>query len=173
MSIVECEIPAISVLDHGVVKAAYFRDSYRAPLSLTSSSVVEIFFGIFGHHPLWMKFLLIARNSIASACGLNVPKVSEIMNPEVRRSYVVGDSIGPWPIFELTGNELIAGRDNRHLDFRLSVLMEMNAGTASVVVSTICTVHNTFGKVYLFFITPFHKWGVRWLISRAINAGRL
>ena len=173
MSIVECEIPAISVLDHGVVKAAYFRDSYRAPLSLTSSSVVEIFFGIFGHHPLWMKFLLIARNSIASACGLNVPKVSEIMNPEVRRSYVVGDSIGPWPIFELTGNELIAGRDNKHLDFRLSVFRETDGETASVVVSTLCTVHNACGKLYLFIIIPFHKWGVQRLMAKAIIAGRL
>jgi len=173
VTIVECEVPSTSVLDHGVVKAAYFRDSYRAPLSRTSDSVVDIFFGIFGHHPLWMKLLLIARNGIASFCGLDAPKVSEIMNPRVRSSYIVGDTIGPWPIFELTKNELVAGRDNKHLDFRLSVLTEPDAEAGSVVVSTICTVHNSFGKVYLFFIVPFHKWGVRWLISRAVGAGRL
>jgi hypothetical protein len=53
------------------------------------------------------------------------------------------------------------------------VLRVADGGTASVVVSTICTVHNAFGKVYLFSIIPFHKWGVRRLIANAIIAGRL
>jgi hypothetical protein len=45
--------------------------------------------------------------------------------------------------------------------------------TASVIVSTICTVHNLFGKIYLFVIVPFHRVGVRFLISNAMAAGRL
>jgi hypothetical protein len=85
----------------------------------------------------------------------------------------VGDKIGVWPIFALTETELVAGRDNKHLDFRVSVLKETDGGTASVVVSTLCTVHNAFGKLYLFVIIPFHKWGVRRLMRRAIMAGRL
>jgi Protein of unknown function (DUF2867) len=173
MTVVECEIPSASVLDRRVIEAAYFRDSYRAPLSHASASVVDIFFGIFGHHPAWMKLLLIVRNRIASACGLDAPTASEILNPEIRSSYRAGDRIGVWPIFTLTETELVAGRDNKHLDFRLSLLKETDGGNASVVVSTICTVHNAFGKLYLFFVVPFHKWGVRRLISQAIAAGRL
>jgi len=38
---------------------------------------------------------------------------------------------------------------------------------------TICTVHNAFGKIYLFFIIPFHRHGVRSLMSRAVAAKRL
>jgi hypothetical protein len=91
----------------------------------------------------------------------------------MKRSYSVGDKIGVWPIFFLTETELVAGRDNKHLDFRLSVLRSTDGEIASVVVSTLCTVHNAFGKLYLFFVIPFHKWGVRRLISNAIIAGRL
>jgi Protein of unknown function (DUF2867) len=46
------------------------------------------------------------------------------------------------------------------IDFRFSVLKAMD-GDATSVVSTICTVHNVFGKIYLLFIVPFHRMGVR------------
>ena len=173
MTIVECEIPSASVLDRRVIETAYFRDSYRAPLSHTRASVVDIFFAIFGHHPVWMKVLLIVRNRIASFCGLDAPTASEIINLDIKSSYSVGDKIGVWPIFNLSETELVAGRNNKHLDFRLSVLRETDGEIASVVVSTLCTVHNAFGKLYLFVIIPFHKWGIQRLISKAIIEGRL
>ena len=173
MPVVECEIPSSSVLDRRLVEDAYFRDSYRAPLLNTRSSIVELFFAIFGHHPTWMRIALIVRNRIAYLCGLDAPTASEISNLEVKSSYSVGDKIGVWPVFTLTDSELIAGRDNKHLDFRLSVLKEAGGASASVVVSTVCTVHNRFGKIYLFFIVPFHRWGVKLLMSRAAKAGRL
>jgi hypothetical protein len=173
MAIVECDIPSTSVLDRREIDAAYFRDSYGAPLSRTRASIVDIFFAIFGHNPMWMKILLIVRNRIASWCGLDAPTASEIIDLEIKSSYSVGDKIGVWPIFAVTESEIVAGRNNKHLDFRLSVLRVADNETASVVVSTLCTVHNWFGKLYLFFIVPFHKWGVQRLISNAIVAGRL
>jgi hypothetical protein len=173
MAIVKCDIPAVSMLNRRLIENAYFQDSYRAPLSRTRASVIDIFAGIFAHHPMWMKILLIVRNRVASFCGLDAPTASEILHPRFRSRYVVGDKIGVWPIFFLTETELVAGRDNKHLDFRLSVLKVTDGATAGVVISTVCTVHNTFGKVYLFFVAPFHKWGVQKLISNAITAGRL
>ncbi len=173
MTVMKCDIPCASVLDRRTIEVAYFRDSYRAPLSHTRAGIVEIFVGIFAHHPMWMKIALIARNRVVSLFGLDAPTASEIINVEVKSSYRVGEKIGVWPIFALTDTELVAGRDNKHLDFRLSVLRETNGEAANVVVSTICTVHNRFGKVYLFFIVPFHKWGVQRLLSNAIIAGRL
>jgi len=174
MAIVECDVPDTSILDRRLIRAAYFRDSYRAPLLVTRASMVEIFFAIFGHHPVWMKLVLILRNRVASLCGLDAPSTSELLHPGVRSGYAVGDKIGVWPIFAITENELVAGRDNKHLDFRLSVLKEQDTGGAgSVVVSTVCTVHNRFGKIYLFFVVPFHRWGMRQLLSRAIVAGKL
>jgi Protein of unknown function (DUF2867) len=173
MTLVKCDVPLASALDRSVTEAAYFRDAYRAPLSCADASVIDIFFSIFGHRPLWMKLLLIIRNKIASLCGLDAPTTAEIIHPDIKSRYQVGDKIGAWPIFFLSETELVAGRDNKHLDFRLSVLKVTDRETMSVVVSTICTVHNTFGKIYLFFIVPFHKWGVQWLISNAIKAGRL
>ena len=173
MAIVECEVPVASVLDRQLVDAAYFRDAYRAHMCRPNATVVEIFFAVFSHHPAWIKWALRIRNRIASACGLDAPTADEIMNQQMRPAYEVGDKIGPWPIFALSPNELVAGRNNKHLDFRLSVLREPHGAAASTVISTICTVHNVYGKIYLFFIVPFHKWGVKQLIARAIASGRL
>jgi hypothetical protein len=92
------------------------------------------------------------------------------VNREIKESNTLSSTE---PLFALTATALVAGRDNKHLDFRLPVLKVTEGVTTSVVVSTVCTVHNLFGKVYLFFVVPFHKWGVQWLISKAISAGRL
>src|ERR1700730_2953384 len=163
MHVIECEVPSSSTLSRELIGNASFRDSYRAPLTRPELGVVEIFFALFGHTPLWMKFLLIARNAAARLSGLEAPTVAEIMKPAVRSQYRVGEKIGPWPIFYIDENEIIAGRNNKHMDFRLSVLKAIDGDAISVVVSTVCTVHNVFGKIYLFFITPFHRHGVRTL----------
>ena len=44
--------------------------------------------------------------------------------------------------------EIVAGRNNKHLDFRMSVLKTVDGEKMNVAISTICTVHNLFGKIY-------------------------
>lgn len=173
MHVIECEVPPSSALSRDLIENAHFHDSYSAPLARPELGVVDIFFALFGHTPLWMKLLLIARNAAAGVFGLEVPTVAEIMKPAARSEYRAGEKIGPWPIFFIGVNELVAGRDNKHLDFRLSVLKAVDGDASNVVISTICTVHNVFGKIYLFFIVPFHRLGVRSLMSNAVAAKRL
>src|SRR5262245_40180943 len=87
MNVVECDVPSRSMLDRGFIEHAYFRDSYRVPLSRSELGIVDIFFGIFAHHSLWMKLLLIIRNKFASLAGLDAPTASEILHVEsVKRS---------------------------------------------------------------------------------------
>jgi hypothetical protein len=173
MHVIECDVPPTSALSRDLIRTAYFHDSYRVPLARPGLSIVEIFFALFGHMPRWMKALLIIRNALARRFGLEAPTVAEILKPTVRATYGVGDKIGPWPIFHISDNEIVAGRNNKHLDFRLSVLRVRDGGAEGVVVSTICSVHNVFGKIYLFFIVPFHRTGVRSLMSNAMAAKRL
>jgi len=173
MNVVECDVPSGSMLGRELIEHAYFRDAYRAPLSRSELGIADVFFGIFAHHPLWMKLLLIVRNKVASLAGLDAPAASEILHVEIRDRYAVGEKIGVWPIFSLSDDEVVTGRNNQHLDFRLSVLKVRDGDGASVVVSTICTVHNLAGKLYLFFVVPFHRYGVRKLLTNALAARRL
>jgi hypothetical protein len=173
MEIMACDVPKKSALELDRLKLAYFRDSYSAPLSYMTNNIVEIFFAIFGHHPKWMKLIIVFRNKLVSVFGLEAATDAEVLKPELKSHYVVGEKIGPWQIYQLTEDELIAGRDNKHLDFRLSVLKCVQCQKANVVVSTVCNVHNVFGKIYLFFVVPFHKWGVKKIMANAVLNGRL
>ena len=173
MSVVECDVPSQSALGADLIEHADFRDAYRAPLRCSDLGVVEIFFGIFAHRPGWMNLMLIARNKAAALAGLEVPTTSEIVNMERRDHYSIGEKIGPWPIFFLGPDELVAGRDNKHMDFRLSILKVRDGPGPSVIVSTLCMVHNKFGQCYLSSVIPFHKFGLRWLMAGALAAQRL
>ena len=130
MSVVECDVPRHSALGKDLIERADFRDAYRAPLSRSDLDVVDIFFGIFGQRPGWMKLMLIARNKGAGLAGLEVPTTLEILHMEKRDRYFVGEKIGPWPIFFLRADELVAGRDNKHMDFRLSIMKYTTTGKA-------------------------------------------
>ena len=171
MNVVECDVPSGSMLSRELIERAYFRDSYRAPLSRGELGIVDIFFAIFAHHPPWMKLLLTVRNKVARVAGLDAPTTSEILHVEIKDNYVVGEKIGVWPIFGLSEDEIVAGRNNKHMDFRLSVLKVPDGDRTIVVVSTICSVHNLAGKLYL--SVPFHRCGVRKLMVNVLAARRL
>jgi len=49
-TVVACDFPPRSVLDRVWVDSAYFRDSYRFPLSRPTIGVVEVF-----HAPQWSR----------------------------------------------------------------------------------------------------------------------
>ena len=173
MSVVECDVPRHSALGKDVIERADFRDAYRVPLSRSDLSVVEIFFAIFAERPGWMNLMLMARNKVAALAGLEVPTTSEILKMVKRDRYCIGETIGPGPIFFLGSDELIAGRDNKHMDFRLSIMKVHDGTRPSVVVSTLCMVRNKFGQYYLSSIIPFHKFGLRKLMASAFAARRL
>lgn len=168
-----CDVPAISLLERRLLDKACFRDAYRASLRLPQAGIVEIFTAIFGHHPAWMKWALILRHRFMSLFGIAVPSTSEVLNFNRQSHYCLGDKIGVWPILALSESELIVGSNNKHLDFRLSVLKFEQGEKICVAVSTVCDVHNFFGKCYLFAVTPFHRWGVKHIIASALLAGRL
>src|SRR6516164_10046778 len=108
--VVECDVPRHSALGKELIERADFRDAYCAPLSRSDRSVVEIFFAIFARRPGWMNLMLIARSKAAALAGLEVPTTAEITNMEKRGCYLVGEKIGPWPIFFSTRtNSLKAG----------------------------------------------------------------
>ena len=173
MAVVACPAPLTSALGPDAVAAAWFRDAYRAPLEKPELGIVAIYAAVFGHTPRFAKALLIARNALARLAGLETPPASSILRPAIGGAYAVGDQIGPWPVFAINANEIVAGRNNSHLDFRVSVLRQDSAEGSTVTVSTICHVHNRAGKIYLFFVIPFHRFGVRMLLRNAVEARRL
>lgn len=172
-AIQETTLPTTSLIDAALLQRSDYRESIDIALSKPDLSVVDVVFAIFGYRPGWMKAMLILRNMIASLFGLDVSRTRDVLSVQRKPDYVEGEMMFGWTVFVHTPGELIVGRDNTHLDFRVSVLRDDAPGHARMVVSTICAAHNAFGISYLRAVLPFHKLGFRWLIGRARACGRL
>jgi hypothetical protein len=96
MAVAPCPLPTDTALDRELVERAFFTDSYQVSLTHSSATVVDIFFAVFGHHPLWLKAVLLVRHRVGAWLGLQAASTAEVMNPSRAASYRVGQHIGPW-----------------------------------------------------------------------------
>ncbi|MCF6269197.1 MAG: DUF2867 domain-containing protein [Melioribacteraceae bacterium] len=143
-----------------------YKDAYKAVLSDTNSSIEDIYIGIFAHSPKWINSLLALRNKIVGVFGLDNNKgATKITKENVR----VGSKVGLFKIYEITENEIIAGEDDDHLNFRVSVLKQNN----EVTVTTVVQYNNIFGKIYMIAVLPFHKIIVKSILKNAVKNKRI
>ena len=152
---------------------AYYCESYEAPLVRSDLKMHEIYLAILGYLPWWARALIVVRNHVVSFFGLHAEPAANVWKPEMKDSYTPGDKILRFNLYSLDDNEIVAGRDDKHLDFRVSVMQLTEDGARKVIVSTLIFTHNLFGRIYLLFVLPFHKFGMRRLLAQAAAVGRI
>ncbi len=72
----------------------------------------------------------------------------------------VGERMGIFKVFDKTNNEIVIGEDDKHLDFRVSLLFDENKehlDEKSLTISTTVKFHNWLGVLYFLPVHPFHK----------------
>jgi len=77
-------------------------------------------------------------------------------------------------IYSTSPTEIVLGEDDKHLDFRLSVLCsdETSPGAACrLTLSTVVHCHNRLGRLYIFLIAPFHRLVVQSSLRSAARSG--
>ena len=146
-------------------------DSYEAPLKRGDLAMHELYLALFAHHPRWANGLLRLRDAIVRPLGLKAAMPRNGSAVEVKTAYSPGDIIGRFVLFAQNDRELVAGADDRHLDFRVSVCKL--ADPARLALSTVVTPHNRLGRTYLATILLFHRMGIRMLLANAVTAGRV
>lgn len=133
-------LPAQSIL-HQRVAADDFLDCFSVSSDLPPRKAAEIFTSF----PDWVRLLLRIRRLATAPFGLS------------NDGPVAPDKIGIFPVETDTGSEIIAGFDDRHLNFRVSILSHDGRISAATWVHP----HNLGGCLYLAAIMPFHKLVVR------------
>jgi len=122
---------------------------------------------IFDRPAPWMTVLLDVRDFAVRRFGLKTARA-------LRNDAAGGERIGFFKIFFRGADEIVLGEDDRHLDFRLSVLLQLAAQPGqdtTLILSTVVHCHNRLGHVYLAVIAPFHRLLARAVLRRAANAG--
>src|ERR1700730_3538521 len=80
------------------------------------------------------------------------------------------NSAGYLPLLSKSAGELVMGGDDRHLDFRVAVLLRTGAAAGrELVVVTVVHCHNRLGRTYLAVIAPFHRTILRANLERAVR----
>lgn len=145
------DLPVSSRLNE-YVSEGDFTDCIFAPNTQFGRSAEQLTKRAFGQMPSWVKRLMQLRNAIVAPFGLKTGDVGTDLD-QMPDKLAVGDKIGVFRICYISGDEVILGEDDKHLDFRISVF-KSDLGS---VVSTWVRPHNIFGKTYLTIIMPFHR----------------
>ncbi len=123
---------------------------------------------VLGQPATWFQGLIRLRDAVVAGFGV---KTSRQLRAELEASG--GEHIDFFPVRAHSAHELVMGEDDRHLDFRLSVLLRpCPAGPGmELVVTTAVHCHNKLGWAYLTVIRPFHHLVVRLNLDRAQRRG--
>jgi hypothetical protein len=123
---------------------------------------------VFGDPPGWVRALLRLRNAVVSPLGL---RTSVEPAPEWSGGPpAVGDRVGLFSVKGVGTDELVLGEDDRHLDFRVSMLRQEDEGRPGVVVTTLVGFHGLLGRTYFAAVLPFHRLVVPAMIRRGVEA---
>lgn len=136
-------------------------DSYAVPLAKGSPADMRaLAMTALGEPPLWARLLLVMRDGVMGLFGVR-------SSGEVRHFPDGRDRIDFFPVLACSANEIILGADDRHLDFRLSLLRRTpTEGLPVLVATTVVHCHNRIGRWYLAAIMPFHRVIVRSSLRR-------
>jgi Protein of unknown function (DUF2867) len=99
----------------------------------------------------------VLRNIMVAPFGLKTSGAAE---------RVPHDIIGIFPVVSETPERLVAGFNDKHLDFRVVVDVATAGRQQSITATTLVLTHNWLGRTYLAIILPFHRLVVRAMLRQ-------
>jgi hypothetical protein len=133
--VIATELPLQSLLGDRV-NPTDFIDCYSVESDLSPRNAAEII----TNFPGWARFLLKIRALVTAPFGLS------------NDGPPASDKVGVFPVETESSHEIIAGFNDKHLDFRVSVISQ----EGRVFLATWVHTNNIGGQIYLKAILPFH-----------------
>ncbi|MEZ2146613.1 DUF2867 domain-containing protein [Bradyrhizobium sp. DN5] len=146
-----------------VLSGAQFIDAFRVEVDATQLSAREACTRMVLHGPRWIDALTRLRNILVKPFGL---KTSGEGAPAPY------GMIGLFPVLSETPEQLIAGFDDYHLDFRVVVDVAGDGADQQVTLTTLVRTNNLLGRTYLTLIVPFHKLVARSMMGDIVEPAR-
>ena len=148
----------------GMYSSIHLADGYAIALPAAASTDPEVLARfMFAHQPAWISKLMGVRDTLVAWLGLKTGKHLKTLEHAAR-----AERVGIFKIYSRSDTEIVVGEDDKHLDFRVSVL---RSSGPTLTVSTVVHCHNLLGRVYLVVIAPFHRMVVKASLRRAAQIG--
>jgi Protein of unknown function (DUF2867) len=147
-------------IDTGALLAgAQFTDAFRITVDGVALDARRAAEKMLARGPRWIETLMMLRNRLVAPFGLktSVPTVAG------------SDTVGIFPIVSETPDRLVAGFNDKHLDFRVVVDVAASGSGQHVTATTLVLTHNLLGRTYLAIIQPFHRVIVRAMLRQVAS----
>jgi hypothetical protein len=147
--------PAIDL--NTLLAGAQFVDAFRIEIDDRALDARHAAERMMARQPRWIEVLTSLRNLLVTPFGLKTSGASRTAPREM---------IGIFPIVSETPDRLVAGFNDKHLDFRVVVDVATSGAARNVTATTLVKTHNWLGRTYLAIILPFHRLVVRSLLRQ-------
>lgn len=144
--------PAID--PNALLPGAQFADAYRIEVDDRALNARQAAECTIARQPRWAEALVTLRNILVTPFGLKTSGATPTAPREM---------VGIFPIVSERPDRLVAGFNDKHLDFRVVVDVATSGATQKVTLTTLVLTHNWLGRTYLAVIMPFHR-----LIARSL-----
>ena len=168
------QVKQVAVPSQSVIATAFksmsLADAFAIQLPSDASTNPDVLARfIFSVQPSWIGALTNVRDAIVAGFGLKTAKHLATLagDPTANR-------ISIFRVFGATETEVVLGENDRHLDFRVSVLCTPASPPSTgnqLTLSTVVHCHNRLGRAYLSVIAPFHRQVVKASLRSAAIAG--
>ncbi|MDQ0068644.1 hypothetical protein J2W34_000418 [Variovorax boronicumulans] len=154
-----------------IYESTNLADAFAIQLPLGTCSDPDVLWRfLIAQQPAWIGWLTNIRDAIVASFGLKTAKHLATLSGEANAD----DRIGIFKVYGRSESEIVLGEDDKHLDFRLSVLHTPDLSPTrggQLTVSTVVHCHSLLGRAYLSVIAPFHRQVVKASLRRAAHVG--
>ena len=158
MKVITDKIPTTTGVKNALPKID-FTDTFSTTNHIDSLDIIAN--KIFGSEPVWITFLFKIRNFVMKLFGFK----TEIPT-NIDTTFNIGSFVGFFEIYSIQQNEIVLGADDKHLKFRVSIY-NSEEENYNIKVTTLVEYLNTFGKIYMTVIKPFHLLVVKAMVKNA------
>jgi hypothetical protein len=95
------------------------------------------------------------RDTLVAPFGLKTAP-RHLTSPQTRL-FQPGNRVGIFRVYQRSAEEILMGDDDRHLDYRVSVLVRQQADQRWATVSTVVRYNGWLGRAYFLPVRPFHR----------------
>ncbi|MDR2125701.1 MAG: DUF2867 domain-containing protein [Prevotellaceae bacterium] len=120
--------------------------------------------------PKWIKMLFKLRDRLVKPFGLKTSADEKDFKHKFEKAVRNGGRFQLMNVLAKSANEIVVQLADTHLTAEMSVHTEKSNGNQlKITFITIVHFHNVLGKVYFFFVRPFHKIIVKTALKRSIT----
>ena len=164
MKISQIDIPTSSLINKSLPVNHYadcFSCEFRSKETVLLESIARSFLN---YNPGWVKCLVVLRNILVKPFNLQTG---------TEKSAIItiskGSKASIFKVLEMNDDELLLYYEDKHLDACFSIMLNRLHHQNEITASTTVYFHNNLGRIYFFFIKPFHILIIKSMLIRVTN----